>query len=65
MPFDKLRRAFDKLTTNGIDRLPFVLSLSKDLIRASLRFRLEASAAPPAEILLAADFRAGRAFPDN
>jgi len=43
MPFDKLRRAFDKpvlslvegLTTNGINPLPFVLSLSKDLIRAS------------------------------
>jgi hyperosmotically inducible protein len=39
MPFDKLRRAFDKLTTNGINILPFVLSpsawlrtgLSKDL----------------------------------
>ncbi len=30
-PFDRLRRAFDKLTTNGINRLPFVLSLSKDL----------------------------------
>jgi hypothetical protein len=27
---------FDKLTTNGIYMLPFVLSLSKDLIRASL-----------------------------
>jgi hypothetical protein len=45
MPFDRLRRAFDKLTTNGINTLPFVLSpstrlrtgLSKDLIRASLR----------------------------
>jgi len=44
MPFDKLRRAFDKpvlsraegFTTNGINPLPFVLSLSKDLIRASL-----------------------------
>jgi len=44
MPFDKLRRAFDKpvlslaegLTTKGINTLPFVLSLSKDLIRASL-----------------------------
>ena len=27
---------FDKLTTNGINKLPFVLSLSKDLIRGSL-----------------------------
>ena len=27
---------FDKLTTNGIHKLPFVLSLSKDLIRGSL-----------------------------
>ena len=26
----------DKLTTNGINRLPFILSLSKDLFRASL-----------------------------
>ncbi|HYE36312.1 hypothetical protein [Methylocaldum sp.] len=40
MPFGKLRRAFDKLTTNEINRLPFVLSLSKDLIRASLGNRL-------------------------
>ncbi len=50
-PFDRLRRAFDKLppaaaragTTNGINRLPFVLSpstsLSKDLIRASFTGR--------------------------
>ena len=28
---------FDKLTTNGINKLPFVLSLSKDLIGVSLR----------------------------
>jgi len=27
---------FDKLTTNGFKKLPFVLSPSKDLIRASL-----------------------------
>ena len=27
---------FDKLTTNGINKLPFVLSLSKDLIGVSL-----------------------------
>jgi hypothetical protein len=37
MPFDKLRRAFDKLTTNEINILPFVPSLSKDLIRTSFR----------------------------
>jgi hypothetical protein len=30
------RSWFDKLTTNGIHTLPFVLSLSKDLIRDSL-----------------------------
>jgi len=28
---------FDKLTTNGIKHIPFVLSLSKDLISVSLR----------------------------
>jgi hypothetical protein len=39
MPFDKRRRAFDTLATNGINILPFVLSLSKDLIRASLSGR--------------------------
>ncbi len=27
---------FDKLTTNGFNKLPFVLSLSKDLIGGSL-----------------------------
>ena len=26
---------FDKLTTNGVNKLPFVLSLSKDLIKGS------------------------------
>jgi hypothetical protein len=30
---------FDKLTTNGINKLPFVLSLSKDLIRPFLVLR--------------------------
>ncbi len=29
-------RCFDKLTTNGIKNLPFVLSLSKDLFRVSI-----------------------------
>ena len=29
---------FDKLTTNGFKYLPFVLSLSKDLIRGSLAY---------------------------
>jgi len=39
---------FDKLTTNGIHTLPFVLSLSKDLIKASLIGRCrEFSAASP------------------
>jgi hypothetical protein len=32
----KGRSWFDKLTTNGNNRLPFVLSLSKDLISAFL-----------------------------
>ncbi len=43
-PFDRLKRAFDKLppaaaragTTNGINRLPFVLGLSKDLNQSFL-----------------------------
>ena len=31
-----LRSWFDKLTTNGINMLPLVLNLSKDLISVSL-----------------------------
>ena len=35
----KLCAWFDKLTTNEISELPFVLSLSKDLIKGSLNYR--------------------------
>lgn len=33
VPFDELRRAFDKLTTNGINTLPFVVSPSPRRIK--------------------------------
>jgi len=33
---NRFRSWFDKLTTNEINKLPFILSLSKDLISASL-----------------------------
>lgn len=36
MPFDFAQSAFDRLTTNGIDNVPFVVSLSKDLSTPSL-----------------------------
>ena len=43
---------FDKLTTNGINKLPFVLSLSKDLIRGSLTYQAEKFGHHP-EVILA------------
>jgi len=35
MPFGKLRTSFDRLSTNGTNYLPFVLSLSKVIFRGS------------------------------